>query len=139
MKNKFLPLMMLLCFACFGAARADVVQIGSTGTYGDLPLKAEFPYYLTQQIYDADEIGTPGTISAISFYFTSTEYSDSFSLDGVQLYLKNVNKDVFTSDTDMVPLSASDKVWEGTYSATGSGWRRCRARWPVPGCASGCG
>ena len=122
MKNKFLPLMMLLCFACFGAARADVVQIGSTGTYGDLPLKAEFPYYLTQQIYDADEIGTPGTISAISFYFTSTEYSDSFSLDGVQLYLKNVNKDVFTSDTDMVPLSASDKVWEGTYSATGSGW-----------------
>ena len=122
MKNKFLFSMMLFLLACFGAVRADVVQIGETGSLGNLPIKPDWPYCLTQQIYDADEIGTSGTISAISFYFVPTEGAEAFSLDGFQFYMKNVDKEVFANDTDMEPLSASDKVWEGTFAASELGW-----------------
>ena len=122
MKNKSLLLMMLLCFAWLGGARAGVVQIGETGASGALPIKPEWNYCLTQQIYDADEIGTYGIISAISFYFVPTNGAEAFSLEGFQFYMKNVDKDVFENDTDMVPLSASDKVWEGTFAASELGW-----------------
>ena len=122
MKNKILPLMMLFLLACFGAVRANVVQIGETGVSGPLPIKPEWNYCLTQQIYDADEIGTSGTISAISFYFVPTEGAEAFSLNGFQFYMKNVDKEVFANDTDMEPLSASDKVWEGTFAASELGW-----------------
>ena len=43
MKNKFLSLIMLLCFACFGAARADVVQIGDdTWSQDKFPIKTDW-------------------------------------------------------------------------------------------------
>ena len=123
MKNKLLPSIVLLCFAWLGVARADVVQIGETGALGELPTKPDWSYYLTQQIYDADEIGTSGIISAVSFYFVvDDEGNESFSLDELQVYMKNVDKDVFANDTDMEPLSASDKVWEGSYAAAAPGW-----------------
>jgi hypothetical protein len=43
-------------------------------------------------------------------------------MGGVQVYLKHTDKNKFDSDTDMVPVGAEDKVFEGTFSATGAGW-----------------
>ena len=102
---------------------ADYVEIGdpesSESVYG-LPVDMFYRSSLTQQIFTAEEIGTAGTINSLSFEHL---YSQPFSLDGIQIYMKTVgNKSSFSSDTDMVSVSASDKVWEGTFSATGAGW-----------------
>ena len=120
MKNKFLPLMMLLCFAWFGGARAAIVEIGNgTNTQNSFPIKTDWTYSLTQQIYTAEEIGMEGTINAISFHYANT---DAFSIPDIQVYMKNVDKNAFNNSYDMVQVNTSDKVWEGTFAATGEGW-----------------
>ena len=114
--------LMLLCFACFGVARAEEVMIGdaaSTSTQYYLPVNMYFHYSLTQQIYTAEEIGRAGTINSIAFDYA---YTGSFTMDGVQVYMMNVDKASFESNTDMVSLANAELVWEGTFSATGSGW-----------------
>ena len=113
---------MLLCFAFFGVARADEVVIGdteSTTTQYYLPVNTYFHYSLTQQIYTAEEIGRAGTINSIAFDYA---YTGSFTMDGVQVYMMNVDKASFESNTDMVSLANAELVWEGTFSATESGW-----------------
>ena len=120
MKNKFLPLMMLLCFVWFGGARAAIVEIGNgTNTQNSFPIKTDWTYSLTQQLFTAEEIGTEGTINAISFQYANT---NACSIPDIQVYMKNVDKNSFTNDRDMVQVYPSDKVWEGTFSATGEGW-----------------
>ena len=76
-------------------------------------------YSLVQQIYTAEEINMEGTITSISFSYYSPM---PFSMSGVQVYLKHTDKNRFDSQTDMVPVGAEDKVFEGTFSATGAGW-----------------
>ena len=75
-------------------------------------------YSLVQQIYTADEINMEGTITSIAFNYES---SMAFSMSGVQVYLKQIDKSNF-DDWSMVPLSEDDKVFEGTFSAEGAGW-----------------
>ena len=120
MKNKLLLSIVLLCFAWVGGARAGIVEIGN-GTYSQnsFPIKTDWTYSLTQQLYTAEEIGTEGTISAISFHYANT---DAFSIPDIQVYMKNVDKNTFNNNHDMVQVNTSDKVWEGTFSATGEGW-----------------
>ncbi len=84
-----------------------------------LPVNFGYNYSLTQQIYTTDEIGEEGWIYTISFYYNS---SYSFSMPNVRMYMKNVTRDVFSSGSDAEPLTEDDLVWEGTLSATGSGW-----------------
>ena len=104
-----------------GSSSPNYVAIGAgTNNRYDLPVNMYYNYSLTQQIYTAEEIGSQnGTIHAVSFYYN---YDMPFSIDGVQMYLQNTSKSSFSSNTDMVPISASDKVFEGTFSASGPGW-----------------
>lgn len=98
------------------------VEIGdneSTTSEHRFPICMYYNYSLTQQIYTADEIGTVGTISSISFDYVNTA---DFSCEGVQVYMKNVAKEEFDSNTDIVAISSSDLVWEGTFQADGAGW-----------------
>lgn len=97
----------------------DVLVGDGTSTYYYLPVNMYFNYSLTQQLYTPAEIGSEGNIYSISFYYT---YSSSFSMSDVKLYMKNVNKTAFESNTDMVEVSNNDLVWEGTFSASASGW-----------------
>lgn len=122
MKNKVLQLLILFCFACFGVARATNIYIGdweSPQSSGQLPLNTVRNYSLTQQIYTHNEIGMPGTITSISFNNLS---NSSFSFSNIRMFMKAVNKEVFITTTDMVPVSASDKVFEGTFSVSENGW-----------------
>ena len=120
MKKKVFSLMMTLLLAFIGVAKAEVVTIGEgTSTYYYYPVNMYFNYSLTQEIYTADEIGTAGTINAISFYY---DYTSAFSMNNVTLYMKNVTRESFASSTDMEPLALSDIVWTGTFSASGPGW-----------------
>lgn len=95
MKNKFLPLMMLLCFAVFGVARAQetlTVYDGESnnnyvpvyGFYTDAYLKCEM-------VYPAAELEdmTGGTINSIKFY-ASTPASDSWGDANFQVFLTEV-------------------------------------------------
>ena len=96
------------------------VTIGEERTMSSVLPFVMYAYYsLTEQIYTAEEIGMDGTITSIAFNYAS---STAFSMGGVQVYLKHTDKNKFDSDTDMVPVGAEDKVFEGTFSATGAGW-----------------
>ena len=113
---------MLLCFAVFGVARADEVVIGdteSTSTQYYLPVNLYYHYSLTQQIFTAEEIGMAGTINSIAFDYA---YTNEFSMENVQIYMMNMDKENFESTSDMVQISTSDLVWEGTFTASATGW-----------------
>jgi hypothetical protein len=99
----------------------DIVTIGNqTGTdYYYYPVNMYFNYSLSEQLYTADEIGMAGTINSISFYYN---YSSSFSMDNLTLYMKNTEKSEFNSTSDMVAMSLSDIVWSGTLSGASAGW-----------------
>lgn len=95
MKNKILLLLMLFGFACFGVARAEEVFVGAATTaINYLPSNCYYNYSMTQQIYTADEIGTSGLISSISFYCTTC--SANRTLD---IYLVSTEKTTFSSIT----------------------------------------
>lgn len=109
-----------------GATTAVTVTGPVTITIGDVtnfscdqPFRMDKNYSLVQQIYTAEEINLEGTITSISFNYRSTL---PFSMSGVQVFLKHTDKNVFENNADMVPVSAEDKVFEGTFSATGKGW-----------------
>ena len=99
----------------------DVVTIGEqTGSsYYYYPANMYFNYSFSEQIYTADEIGTAGTINSISFYYN---YSSSFTMNNLTLFMKNTDKEEFASTMDMEPMTSSDVVWNGTMSATAPGW-----------------
>ena len=102
MKNKVLQLLILFCFACFGVARAEEVFVGAATTaINYLPSNCYYNYSMTQQIYTADEIGTSGLISSISFYCTTC--SANRTLD---IYLVSTEKTTFSNSTDWIPVSA---------------------------------
>ena len=121
--QKFLRTLMLAALMLpFASQAQETVTIGdeaSTSTQYYLPVNMYFHYSMTQQIFTAEEIGMAGTITSIAVDYT---YSSSFSMSGVQVYMKNVSKTGFTSTTDMEPIAASDLVWTGTFQASASGW-----------------
>ena len=121
MKKTFL-LALLMVLLTPWALRADEVVIGdeaATTTEYTVPVNMYYHYSLVQQIYLADEIGTAGSISAISFDYT---YSSAFSMDNIQVFMVNTDKAEFASTTDMEAISDGDKVYEGTFSADAAGW-----------------
>ena len=100
----------------------DYPTIGEgTDSYYRLPVDMYYNYSLTQQIYKAEEINVPngGTIDSLSFHYA---YSNSFTMNNVKLYLLNTTKNKFSSNTDMVSVTESNRVWQGTFSASGAGW-----------------
>ena len=122
--QKFLRTVLLM--AClivpWVTSAQETVTIGNdetTTSYYYLPVNMYFNYSLTQQIYTADEIGMAGTINSIAFKYA---YSSGFSMSGVKVYMMNVDKESFSSSTDMVPISSDDLVWEGTFTADAAGW-----------------
>ena len=105
------------------APSTTIVNIGDPthGHQDNLPFNMSYQYSVGQQIYTSEEIGGSARISAIAFDY---DFDTPFSVDGVQLYMKNVSDSDFGSyaTPNLLPVSASDKVWEGTLQATGSGW-----------------
>ena len=97
---------------------AQDVTIGE-GTWKShsLPFELAGEYSYSQQIYTFNEIGMAGTITAIAFRFNR-----AFSFSGVQVYLKHTDKSRFENWENAVPISAADKVFEGTYSGVQDEW-----------------
>ena len=116
MKKLLLSTMLML--AWIGAARATQETIGNgTVSLYELPFNMKHKYSLTQQLYLAEELGGSGYINSISFHYA---YSSPFTMTGIQVYLNEVDES--TTYSKVFPISSSDKVFEGTISASGAGW-----------------
>ncbi len=123
-KKSFLKVLMavlsMLALTMGQTAKADEVEIGNgTDQYYYVPINPYYGYSLTQQIYTATEIGVAGTINSVSFHYAG---ANSFTMQGVQIYMKHVDKEYFTNSKDMVAVSASDLVFDGPFEFTGQGW-----------------
>ncbi|MBO4810304.1 MAG: choice-of-anchor J domain-containing protein [Prevotella sp.] len=102
----------------FCTVNSSFVTIGNgTRTTPYYPYHNSYPYSMSQQIYTAEEIGMAGMITSIAF-----RYTRSFSLEGVQVYMKHTDRHGFTDNNDPVPIDSGDMVFEGTYAATEAGW-----------------
>ena len=119
MKKKVFSLMMTLLLAFVGAVKADVVTIGEgTSTTYVTPFNSLWGYSFVEQIFTADEIGTAGTITSISFNLRET---DAAQTNAVDVYMLNVSRSSFSSSTDYEPVTAADMVFSGTVTFS-PGW-----------------
>ncbi len=90
---------------------------GGTATSQYLPSYNYYRYSLTQQIYTAEEIGTACTIYTIAFYNGGAEKTRTYDF-----YLKATTKSSFSSNTDWVTVSTSDKVFSGSVTMAANAW-----------------
>ena len=96
----------------------QAIEIGTaSSTNNYLPTYNYYNYSLTQQIYSAAEIGMAGTINSIAFYNGGTEKTRT-----LEFYLKATTKSSFSSRTDWITMSASDKVFSGSVTMTAGAW-----------------
>ena len=116
MSKKLILFLMVLLFGSANFLRADEVTIGDlenavSDTY--LPMNSLYNYSYTQQIYTAEEIGTGGTINAITVWMYGNEnlYEMPFNI-----YMMEVEKDEFDSTTDWVVVTEADMVYTGTVT-----------------------
>ena len=109
---------MMLLLAWTGTARADEVTIGNgTVSFYELPFNMKHKYSLTQQLYLAEELGGSGVITSISFHYA---YSSPFTMNGVQVYLKEVDYTTFTTAT-LEDWSTMTAVYTGTIGVNSEG------------------
>ena len=98
---------------------AEGLMIGdggdATSTY--LPTYNYYKYSLTEQIYTSTELGNAGIISGIAFYNGGSEKTRT-----LDLYMKSTTKSSFSSKTDWVTVSTSDKVFSGSVTMTADDW-----------------
>ena len=118
MKKKVFSLMMTLLLAFMGVAKAEVVTIGEgTSTTYVTPFNSLWGYSFVEQIFTADEIGTAGTINAISFNMSSTDSQTN----QVDVFMKAVTRTSFSGTSDYETVTASDMVFSGTVTFN-NGW-----------------
>ena len=116
MKSKRLLLSMLLCFAFFGLARAEIVEIGDGTSAGNsTPIGTYYNYSFTEQLYLADEIGMAGTIQSIGFNYAYSAAKDF----PIEVYMKAVDA---TDLSSAISIEDDNLVFSGTLSVSGPGW-----------------
>ena len=120
-KHLFRWMLLLVAFAVPWVTHAQVtVEIGdpSVTTVNEyLPMYSYYNYSYTEQIYTAEEIGMPGSITSIAFKNSGTAYTRTCSI-----YMAHTTKETFTSSSDWVVMSASDLVYSGTITLTSGSW-----------------
>nr|MCR4826096.1 fibronectin type III domain-containing protein [Bacteroidales bacterium] len=116
--KKFLLFLMFAMFCIPWAANAQTeVQIGDgTATSNQVPIGTYYNYSITEMLYTADEIGTAGTISSISFYYMGIAAKDL----PITVYMQNVDAEDLSAG---ISLADADEVFSGTLSVTTTaGW-----------------
>jgi hypothetical protein len=93
--------------------------IGSgTATNNYLPTNNFYKYSLTQQIFTTEELGTAGTIQSIDFYKNNT----TECARNLDIYMVSTDKSSFTSGSDWIPVTSSDKVFSGIVTFADNNW-----------------
>ena len=92
--------------------------IGSgTNTNSNLPSHSYYKYGLSQQIYTTTELGAGFTINSISFFNTGDTETRSYDV-----YLVHTSKSSFSSTTDWIAVSQSDRVFSGNVTMRTGMW-----------------
>ena len=126
MKRKLYFLAILMCI--LGGFNLTDLHAQTTVTIGDgmtenwsqqIPIKTDYEYTLTQQIYLQSEIGTgAGTISSIAF-----QASANFTRT-IAIYMVNTDKSSFNSaNGDFVALPEGSMVYDGSVSFKTEEWK----------------
>ncbi|MBQ3354535.1 MAG: DUF2436 domain-containing protein [Bacteroidales bacterium] len=114
MRNKLFLFLMLALFGSTSFLRADEVVIGDgTSTSYYVPFNSLWGYSFVEQVYLADEIGMAGTINSISFNMSET--ADAFTSE-FDIFMKNVERTQFASNTDFESVTASNLVYSGSIT-----------------------
>ena len=96
----------------------QATEIGTGETTNNyLPSYSFYNYALSQQIYTPQEIGTAGTISCMAFYNEGAERTRTYDF-----YMATTDKSSFSSDTDWITMTASDKVFSGSVTMASNAW-----------------
>ena len=103
----------------FVAGFGQGLELGQDeGNHDYLPSYSFYEYALSQQIYTPEEIGSACTITSISFFNkANTDRNRNYDI-----YLKHTDKSSFSSKTDWITVSASDKVFSGTVTMGAVAW-----------------
>ena len=125
--NQFtLPAYDVTVVGIFAASASEDVTVGGTAvntTGWALPTHVYYNYCLTQQIYTPTEIGSAGTITAISFYYLGSSTSGTASSSGsrsLNIYMSNTNTSSLSSN--WINESTSHLVYSGTKTFNAVGW-----------------
>ena len=109
----------MFLLACLGIAKAETITIGSgTNTNESLPFPGNWNYAYSEQIYTVAEIGKTGTITSLAF----KSVGNFGMVRDIDLYLVKTNKSSFSSVTDFVTASESDKVFGGSVAFAANEW-----------------
>ena len=119
-KKSLLLLLLMAMFAPWAAMAQETVEIGTDGGTTNnsyLPGYTLYDNTLSEQIYTAEEVTMAGTISSIAFYNGGSTKSPT-----VTLYMVNTDKEAFSSTSDWLTVTSSDKVYEGSVTFTAGEW-----------------
>lgn len=112
--------------ATFVSSQSNEITIGSTAvntTGWALPTHVYYSYSLTQQIYTSAEVGSAGTITAISFYYLGSSTSGSASSSGSRnfnIYMSNTSNSSLSNN--WVNETSDHLVYSGTCTFNSVGW-----------------
>lgn len=82
-----------------------------------LPLRTDYHYSYTQQIYTAQEMGAAGMLMGVEFYNTEENVTRN-----VDLYLVSTYKNAFNDADDWVEVHEGDLVFGGEVTFVQDGW-----------------
>jgi len=99
-----------------GGNRDQIVIGDGTSTTYVTPFNSLWGYSFVEQIFTADEIGTPGTINSIAFNLSS-----GTSTNDIEIFMVNTEQEIFPATTDFVPVTPADKVFQGNVTFN-EGW-----------------
>ena len=114
--HTFALVAMMLPLASGSLWAQEDVTIGSLAGATDdayLPVNTLYNYSYSQQIYTADEIGMVGTIDSITLWMLGTQ--DLYNVP-ITIYMVEVDKETFESNTDWVTVSEGDIVYTDTLT-----------------------
>ncbi|MBO4575315.1 MAG: choice-of-anchor J domain-containing protein [Bacteroidales bacterium] len=114
MSKKLILFLMLALFGSTSFLRADVIEIGDgTVSSYQVPFNSLYGYSFTEQVFLASEIGMAGNITSISFKINQA-YT-SAQTNEYTVWMKNVARETFESNTDIEAVTAADVVFDGTW------------------------
>ena len=134
-KKSLLFLLLMVMFAPWAAqAQVNIGELENATNDSYLPMNSLYEYSYTQQIYTADEIGTAGTINAITVWMYGNADLHEMPFD---IYMLEVDKDEFTSATDWVPVTSSNIVYSGSVTVHNTAAEAYTFTLPIPFTYSG--
>lgn len=108
-------------FSTISCDTPSELEIGAqTSTSYYMPFNTYYNYSYCQQIYLANEIGSEGQITSVSFLYDSASPNVTCKND-CAIYLAHTSQSQFTSGSNFIPFSNFTRVYGGNLNVS-AGW-----------------